>query len=513
MAITVVNLTDTFDEWRVKTNAVHELAGDLTTLSTTAKGTLVAAINELDGESHLANVVEDTSPQLGGDLVLNGEDITGTGNIITTGNLTLSGTGIVSANNFTGSAPNITSTVSSNGDITISPDGTGDINLETDRVKLGSAGEDVVVTTNGSGTLTIGTNNATASTTPLIVLENGGNILLNCVSGQPVIIDGDVQATSFSGDLRGTINTATTGTTQSASNNSTLIATTAYVDAQVATEDTIAEMNDTTISSSANLDLLQYNSSTSKWVNTSSLAVIVGGLQSTSNGNITITPDGTGDVNLETDKVKIGSAGEDVVVTTNGSGSLTIGPNDATTVSTPVITLENNGRILLNCASGQAVVVDGDVQATSYAGALVSTVTGTTQSASNNSTLIATTAYVDAQVATEDTIAEMNDTTISSSANLDLLQYNSSTSKWVNTAIGAVVGATQSASNNSTLLATTAYVDAQVATENTIDEMDDTTISNPQNLDVLQYTGSVWENQVLAAVTADEATALAIALG
>ena len=236
---------------------------------------------------------------------------------------------------------------------------------------------------------------------------------------------------------------------------------------------------------------------------------------SLSNANITITPDGTGDINLETDRVKLGSAGEDVVVTTNGSGTLTIGPNDATTVSTPVITLENNGRILLNCVSGQAVVVDGDVQATSYAGALVSTVTGTTQSASNNSTLIATTAYVDAQVATENTIDEMDDTTISSSANLDLLQYNSSTSKWVNTAIGAVVGATQSAGNNSTLLATTAFVTAAVTSEDTIAEMNDVTITSIANDNILQYnsTSSVWENTALVAVSEDDATALAIALG
>ena len=60
MALTVVNLTDTFDEWRVKTNTLGTNTGDLTTLSTTAKGTLVAAINELDGEGHIANVVEDT---------------------------------------------------------------------------------------------------------------------------------------------------------------------------------------------------------------------------------------------------------------------------------------------------------------------------------------------------------------------------------------------------------------------------------------------------------------------
>ena len=42
--------------------------------------------------SGLANVVEDTTPQLGGDLDLNSSDITGTGNVNITGNVSLTGT-------------------------------------------------------------------------------------------------------------------------------------------------------------------------------------------------------------------------------------------------------------------------------------------------------------------------------------------------------------------------------------------------------------------------------------
>jgi len=233
MALTVVNLTDTFDEWRVKTNTLGTNTGDLTTLSTTAKGTLVAAINEIftSDSDDMENVVDDTSPQLGGDLVLNSNDITGTGNINTTGTLTISG--ILTANAIAGT--------------------------------------------------------------------------VNC-------------------------------TTQAASNNSTLIATTAYVDAQVATEDTIAEMNDTTISSSANLDLLQYNSSSSVWENKAIGAVV-----------------------------------------------------------------------------------------------------GATQAAGNNSTLLATTAFVTAAVTSEDQISEMNDVTITSIANDHILQYNSSSSVWENTVLSAGV--------------------------------------------------------------------------
>ena len=116
----VVNLTDTFDEWRIKTNTIAT-----------------------QSFSALSNVVDDTTPQLGGNLDLNSKDITGTGSI--------------------------------------------------------------------AGTVT--------------------------------------------------------GTTQSASDNSTKLATTAYVDAQVATEDTLAEMNDNNLSSLANLDILQYNSGTSVWEN------------------------------------------------------------------------------------------------------------------------------------------------------------------------------------------------------------------------------------------------------
>ena len=161
MAIQVVNLTDTFDQWRVKTNLTASQFGDLTALSTTDKTSLVAAINEIftNDSDDMENVIDDLTPQLGGNLDLNSKDITGTGNLNITGTLT---------------------------------------------------------------------------------------------------------ATSIAGTV--------TGTTQAASNNSTKLATTAYVDAQVATEDTLAEMNDTTMSGLANLDVLVYNSGTSVWENKTTAA-------------------------------------------------------------------------------------------------------------------------------------------------------------------------------------------------------------------------------------------------
>lgn len=47
MAIPSVNTTsDTFDLWRIKTNLIATLEGDLTLLATTVKTDLVSAINE-----------------------------------------------------------------------------------------------------------------------------------------------------------------------------------------------------------------------------------------------------------------------------------------------------------------------------------------------------------------------------------------------------------------------------------------------------------------------------------
>jgi len=154
MALIVVNLTDTFNDWRLKTNTSIAQIGDLTTLTTANSASIVGALNGM-----MEEVKDDATPELGGPLDLNSKDITGTGNVNITGILT---------------------------------------------------------------------------------------------------------ATSIAG--------TTVGTTQAASNNSTKLATTAYVDAQVATEDTLAEMNDTTMSGLANLDLLVYNSSSSVWENKTTAA-------------------------------------------------------------------------------------------------------------------------------------------------------------------------------------------------------------------------------------------------
>jgi len=119
-------------------------SGSTFTFSATDKGDKIVFAAANDGTNPdiktlaigtgIANVVEDTTPQLGGDLDVNGQDIVST----------------------------------SNADIDIIPNGTGDVNLGADTVQIGDNNADATLTTQGTGDLILNTNNGT----------NAGNITL-----------------------------------------------------------------------------------------------------------------------------------------------------------------------------------------------------------------------------------------------------------------------------------------------------------------------------------------------
>ena len=265
MALVTVNLLDTFDQWRLKTNDLGVNQGDLTTLTTTNKSTIVAAINEVvSGDSDdMENLIDDTTPQLGGNLDIQAFNITGTGNI---------------------------------------------------------------------------------------------------------------------------------GVTQSPSNNSTKLATTAYVDAQVATENTIMEMDDTTIASLVDNDILQWNATSSVWENktlagSGLLTDVVGDTSPQLGANLDLnsfTIDGTGNITIN-----------GTITATNIVGPLS-GAVDLVTDLTPQLggNLDLNSK---NVTGTGNISITGNVTATNLSGALTGTVasatTGVTQSAGDNSTKLATTAY------------------------------------------------------------------------------------------------------------------------
>jgi hypothetical protein len=109
----------------------------------------------------------------------------------------------------------------------------------------------------------------------------------------------------------------------------------------------------------------------------------------------------------------------------------------------------------------------------------------TTQTAGNNSTAVATTAYVDAADALKANLA-------------------SPTFTGTPTLPTGTIATTQSAGNNSTAVATTAYVDNQAssaassaASALTVDGLSDTTITSAALGQFLKYSGSAWVNDAV----------------
>jgi len=94
---------------------------------------------QIQKASFIPDIVSDTSPQLGGNLDVNGNSITS----------------------------------ASNGNVVIAPNGTGDVQLDTDTVRVGDSNANATITTNGTGDLTLNTNAGTNSGS--VVIQDGAN--------------------------------------------------------------------------------------------------------------------------------------------------------------------------------------------------------------------------------------------------------------------------------------------------------------------------------------------------
>ena len=100
---------------------------------------------------------------------------------------------------------------------------------------------------------------------------------------------------------------------------------------------------------------------------TSTGVTITGALNTTSivsssNGNIAITPDGTGDVQLDADTVRVGDADADVTVTTNGTGDLTLNTNGGSSSGSIVIADGANNNVTLTANGTGKVAFASDLQ-------------------------------------------------------------------------------------------------------------------------------------------------------
>tara|TARA_Y100000114_G_C11758410_1_gene328168 strand:+ start:1699 stop:3183 length:1485 start_codon:yes stop_codon:yes gene_type:complete len=127
-------------------------------LSFNSSGVPTATAADLAGSFGLSELKDDTSPELGGDLVLNSKNITGTGNINTTGTATLSSNATVGGNLSVTGNTTVTGTFTADGLAYPTSDGSAGQFLKTD----------------GSGTLSFATGLSTAGLQSIQVFTSSG---------------------------------------------------------------------------------------------------------------------------------------------------------------------------------------------------------------------------------------------------------------------------------------------------------------------------------------------------
>jgi len=162
--VTIPNDVQNFYFLRNSTSGSHTVqfkyatgSGDSFTFAAGDKGDKIVFATANDGTNPdidtlaigtgISAVVDDTTPQLGGDLDVNGNNVVST----------------------------------SNADINIVPNGTGDVVLSADTVKVGDSGAAATLTSNGAGALTVTTGGAA----DLVLSTNSGTD-----SGTITITDG-----------------------------------------------------------------------------------------------------------------------------------------------------------------------------------------------------------------------------------------------------------------------------------------------------------------------------------
>jgi len=274
-----------------------------------------------------------------------------------------------------------------------------------------------------------------------------------------------------------------------ASNSATHLATQqsikAYVDGQVDTKDTLAELDDVTIASVGDNEVLAYDNSSSKFIN---------------------------------------QTASEASLATSAQGALAdtaVQPASSDTLTNKSIDVDNNTVTNIEVDNLKSGVLDTDI----------SSVAGTDTTIPSAK---AVKTYVDAQVDTKDTLTELDDVTITSVGDNDIIAYDNSSSKYINqtaseaglatSAQGALAdSATQPSDNISTLTNDSGFITSSTTntltnktidadgTGNSITNIEDANIKSAAAIDASKIAdGSVSnaEFQRLDGVTSDIQTQL-----
>jgi hypothetical protein len=268
----------------------------------------IANVTVSGGSGGLSNVVEDTTPQLGGNLDLNSKDITGTGNISITGGFNATGVSTFQENvNFTSTASfgdNDKINLGTGNDLQIFHDGTS--NIIKDEV---GAGISLVGNTKVVGVLTATSLSGSLATTDLTGTITNAQLANDSVSFGGVSVDLGASDATPAFDLQDATNLPTTSLTGTITNAQLAGS---IADGKLASTFLKNTVEDTTPQLGGNLDV---------------------------NGK-DIT--GTGGINL---------TGVATATSFSGSGSALTGLTGASagtygaSTNTPIITIDSNGRV------------------------------------------------------------------------------------------------------------------------------------------------------------------------
>ena len=228
----------------------------------------------------------------------------------------------------------------------------------------------------------------------------------------------------------------------SSNDNDTTIPTSAsvkdYVDSQIATEDTIAELNDTTITSVGDNELLQYDSTSSTWINqTLAEAGIQGALTFGIADNNAVEIDGSGTASGEYAKFTAnGIVGEEVA---DVKTDLSLNNVENTALSTWAGTsnITTLGTIATGTWEGTDVGITHGGTGASTAQAGINALTAVS-SATNEHVLTKDTSTGNAiwkATSTVGAINDLSDVTITGASKGDIVVYNGSA--WVDLTVGS----------------------------------------------------------------------------
>ena len=312
------------------------------------------------------------------------------GDLDTNTTITTNGLGdlILNTNNGTNSG-SITIPDGANSNITIAPNGTGAILLDADAIRIGDLNTNVSLSTNGTGSLLINTNSGTNSGSLTIGAGVNGNMILDANGTGVILINNTgtgisiVRRSASSGTISNSLGVQRNYTAATLSGMDQHMAAMAFsMRDSAGTQTFFTRVGG--IYSTTNAHQIAFELSTNSFTTTTRLATLgsnaflLGNTSGTStqnlsttgtqdlvlstnqttnsgtitiangaNGNITIAPNGTGDVYVDADTFRVGDSNTNATITTNGTADLILNTNAGTNSGSITIDDGTNGNITI----------------------------------------------------------------------------------------------------------------------------------------------------------------------